>query len=173
VRPVALPAYLISELKRWKLACPITQRGLVFPGESNDRGERGPIDADKLLRHILRRALPRAGLPALRFQDLRHIAGTPMHEAGVSLKRAQEILGHASERTTLAIYTHSMRRTHDDSADKIAVLAGLAPAPNNLGNNRETNDSVESQESAVSDCLVGSRCWNRQCAENNLFYGFY
>jgi len=26
-------------------------------------------------------------------------------EAGVPLKRAQEILGHASERTTLAIYT--------------------------------------------------------------------
>jgi integrase len=44
-------------------------------------------------------------------------AGTLMHEAGVSLKRAQEILGHASERTTLAIYTHSMRRMHDDNAD--------------------------------------------------------
>jgi hypothetical protein len=31
------------------------------------------------------------------------MAGTLMHEAEVSLKRAQEILGHASERTTLAI----------------------------------------------------------------------
>jgi hypothetical protein len=27
-----------------------------------------------------------------------------------------------------------MRRTHDDSADKVAVLAGLAPASNILGN---------------------------------------
>jgi hypothetical protein len=35
---------------------PITQRGLVFPGEPNACGERGPIDADKLLLHILRRA---------------------------------------------------------------------------------------------------------------------
>jgi integrase len=161
VRPVPLPAYLIPELKRWKLACPITQRGLVFPCEPNARGERGPIDADKLLRHILRRALRRAGLPALRFHDLRHMAGTLMHEAGVSLKRAQEILGHASERTTLAIYTHSMRRTHDDSADKIAVLAGLAPASNIPGNNGETIASVEPQEAAVSDCFLGSRGWNR------------
>ena len=124
VRPVPLPAYLIPELKRWKLARPITERGLVFPGEPNDRGERGPIDADNFLHHILRRALRRAGLPALRFHDRRHMAGTLMQEAGVSLKRAQEILGHTSERTTLATYTHSMRRTHDDSADKIAVLAG-------------------------------------------------
>ena len=83
------------------------------------------------------------------------MAGTLMHEAGVPLKRAQEILGHASERTTLAIYTHSMRRTHDDSTDKSAVLAGLAP-PEKLGNKRETIDSVKSQEVNVSDCFNGS-----------------
>ena len=58
------------------------------------------------------------------------MGGTLMHEAGVLLKRAQEILGHASERTTLAIYTHSMRRTRDDSADKIAALAGLSDVGN-------------------------------------------
>jgi integrase len=155
VRPIPVPAYLIPELKRWKLACPITDRGLVFPGEPNAKGERNPIDADILLRNILRRALRKAGLPELRFHDLRHMACTLMHEAGVPLKRAQEILGHASERTTLSIYTHSMRRTHDDSADKIAALAGLAP-PSNLGNKVETNDSVESQEASVSDCFVGS-----------------
>lgn len=114
-----------------------------------------------LLRHILRRALRRAGLPELRFHYQRHMAGTLMHEAGVSLKRAQGILGHASERTTLAIYTHSIRRTHDDSADKIAVLAGLAPAPKIPGNKLETIGSVEPQESVVSDCFIGSRGWNR------------
>src|SRR6266404_3267917 len=156
VRPIPVPAYLIPELKRWKLACPLTARGLVFPGEPNAQGERNPIDADILLRNILRRALRRAGLPPLRFHDLRHMAGTLMHEAGVPLKRAQEILGHASERTTLAIYTHSMRRTHDDSADKIAALAGLSAPPSDLGNNWETIDSIESQEVGVSDCFTGS-----------------
>jgi Phage integrase family len=59
---------------------------------------------------ILGRPLLKAALPSLRFHDLRHMAGTLMHEAGVPLKRGQEILGHVSERTTLAIYTHSMRR---------------------------------------------------------------
>jgi integrase len=126
LRTVPLPEYLIPELTRWKLACPITTAGVVFPGEPNEKCERGPIDADVLLRNILRRALARAGLPPLRFHDLRHLAGSFMHEAGVPLKRAQELLGHASERTTLAIYTHAIRRQHDDSADKIAALAGLS-----------------------------------------------
>ena len=157
MRTVPLPAYLIPELKRWKLACPTTARGLVFPGEPNAAGERAPIDADKLLRNILRRALRRAGLPPLRFHDMRHLAATLMSEAGVPLKRAAEILGHADERTTLAIYQHAMRRKHDDSADKMAELAGLT----NLGNIRETSGSVESEEPELSACFDGSPGWNR------------
>jgi integrase len=47
-------------------------------------------------------------------------ATCPAHS---SPKRAQEILGHADVRTTVAIYTHAMRRRHDDSADKMAELA--------------------------------------------------
>jgi hypothetical protein len=58
-------AYLIPELKRWTPGCPLTERGLVFRGEPDARGERGPIDADKLLRQVLQRALRRAGLPPL------------------------------------------------------------------------------------------------------------
>jgi len=42
--------------------------------------------------------LRRAGLPALLFHDLRHVADLLMHEAGVSLKREQEFLGNASKR---------------------------------------------------------------------------
>jgi integrase len=157
LRAVPLPGYLVPELKRWKLACPVTARGLVFPGEPDANGERGPIAADVLLRNILRRALRRAGLPPLRFHDMRHLAGTLMSEAGVPPKRAQEILGHADVRTTLAIYTHTMRRKRDDAADKMAELAGLT----NLGNNRETIGSVESEEAELSDCFNGSPGWNR------------
>ena len=153
LRTVPLPAYLIPEFKRWKLACPLTTRGLVFPGEADAKtGERRPIEADKLLRNILRRALRKAGLPPLRFHDMRHLAGTLMSEAGVPPKRAQEILGHADVRTTLAIYTHTMRRKHDDSADKMAELAGLTQA----GNNRETSDAVVPEEGDLSVCSIGS-----------------
>ncbi len=124
----------------------------MFPGPPNAQGERGPIDADKLLRNILRRALRKAGLPPLRFHDMRHLAGTLMSEAGVPPKRAQEILGHADVRTTLAIYTHTLKRKHDDSANRVAEIAGLS----DVGNKWETNADPGSQEPGVSDCLIGS-----------------
>jgi hypothetical protein len=76
-----------------------------------------------------------------------------MHEARVSLKRAQETLGHASERTTLAICMHSMRRTHDDSVDKIVALAGLSVPLADLGNIRETIESVEYEGAELSVCI--------------------
>jgi len=157
LRTVPVPSYLIPELTRWKLACPPTARGLVFPGPADEAGHRGPIDADKLLRNLLRRALRRAGLPPLRFHDMRHLAGTLMSEAGVPPKRAQEILGHADVRTTLAIYTHAMRRKHDDAADRMADIAGLS----DVGNKRETSGSVEPEETQLSDCFHGSPGWNR------------
>ena len=148
LRTVPLPAHMIADLRRWKIACPPTAQDLVFPGEPNEKGERGPIKADDLLRKILRPALRRAGLPpAITVHDLRHQYGSLLHEAGVSLKRAQELMGHASERTTLAIYTHSMRRKHDDSADRIAGIAGLAPPPK-AGNKWETSGDLESRQIA-------------------------
>ncbi|TLZ11648.1 MAG: hypothetical protein E6K39_00655 [Gammaproteobacteria bacterium] len=85
------------------------------------------------------------------------MAGTLMHEAGVPLRRAQEILGHASERTTLPICTHAMRRTRDDSVDKIAELARLSK----VGNSRETAGSVEAEEAELSACFSGSPGWTR------------
>ena len=129
LRTVPLPAYLVLDLKRWKLACPASEAAYVFPGEPDGEASARPSWPTCCLRNVLRRALRKAGLPELRFHDLRHMAASLMSGAGVPIKRAQETLGHASERTTLAIYTHAARRKHDDTADKIAVLAGLAPAP--------------------------------------------
>jgi len=39
------------------------------------------------------------------YYDLCHLAGTLTSEGGVPPKRAQEILGHANLRTTVASYT--------------------------------------------------------------------
>jgi len=63
-------------------------------------------------------------------------------------KRAQEILGYADVRTTLATYTHAMKRKHDDSADRMAQIAGLSPA----GDIRDTNDDVRREEAMPNDC---------------------
>jgi hypothetical protein len=75
----------------------------------------------------------------------------------VSLKRVQQLIGHASETTTLKIYAHVMRRQRDDATDRIAVLAGLAPS----GNNRETTDDLVREEGDLSNGSNGGPCRTR------------
>jgi len=147
VRTVPVPAYLVPELKRWKVACPVTARGLVFPGEPDAQGERGPSMQTSYYGMCC--GVPLGRPPAT--------AGTLMSEAGVPPKRAQEILGHADVRTTLAIYTHAMRRKHDDSADRMDQIAGLSAA----GDIRDTNEEANREEAMPSHCSNGSPGWNR------------
>jgi integrase len=47
-----------------------------------------------------------AGLPRIRFHDLRHTAATLMLAAGVPAKVVSERLGHASVEITLSVYAH-------------------------------------------------------------------
>ncbi len=42
VRPIPIPAYPIPELQRWKISCPITTRGLLFPGRAQPNRRRHP-----------------------------------------------------------------------------------------------------------------------------------
>lgn len=80
-----------------------------------------PIAPRNLLRS-LRDALERAGLPRMRFHDLRHSCATMLAAEGVPPKTAQKILGHSDVRTTLAIYTHVLE---DDEKAAAAVLDRL------------------------------------------------
>ncbi len=59
--------------------------------------------------HISRRfkdLLQLAGLPSMRYHDLRHGVASLMAAQGVPAKVAMEILGHAQISTTLNVYTH-------------------------------------------------------------------
>lgn len=72
--------------------------------------------------------LEAAGLPRVRFHDLRHTAATLMLEAGVHPKVVQERLGHASIAITLDTYSHvapSMQQAAAETLD--ARIAGRVP----------------------------------------------
>ena len=72
----------------------------VFPSPSG-----GPMSPDSVL-HMLQRVLKRAGLPRIRFHDLRHTFATMALQNGVDVKTVSSMLGHYSAGFTLDTYAH-------------------------------------------------------------------
>ena len=72
----------------------------VFPSPTG-----GPISPDSVL-HMLHRVLKRAGLPRVRFHDLRHTFATLALQNGVDVKTMSGMLGHFSAGFTLDTYAH-------------------------------------------------------------------
>jgi integrase len=85
---------------------------LVF---TTDTG--GPIFISGLLVHF-RQLLKEAGLPRIRFHDLRHTAATLMLGDGVPLVTVSKILGHSSPAITANIYAHAL-----DEAKSLAIAS--------------------------------------------------
>ena len=62
--------------------------------------------------------LKEAGLPHLRFHDLRHSAATILLSMGVHAKVVQELLGHSNISMTMDIYSHVVPSLQKDAMDK-------------------------------------------------------
>ena len=62
--------------------------------------------------------LKEAGLPHLRFHDLRHSAATILLSMGVHAKVVQELLGHSNISMTMDIYSHVLPSMQKDAMDK-------------------------------------------------------
>ncbi len=66
-----------------------------------------------------RALLGAAGLPAIRFHDLRHTSATIQLAAGIPANVVQQRLGHASIDMTLGIYAHVIREMQQDAAERM------------------------------------------------------
>jgi integrase len=75
--------------------------GLVFTS-----GVGTPINPTNLRRRSFAPLLQRAGLPRIRFHDLRHTCATLLLTRNVHPKYVQELLGHATVAITLDTYSH-------------------------------------------------------------------
>ncbi len=92
------------------------ERGIVFCNIYG--GFFNPVKVLALFQRLLREA----GLPHMRFHDLRHSAATILLEARVHLKMVQERLGHSSIATTADIYSHISPEMQQETVDKIDDL---------------------------------------------------
>ncbi len=81
-----------------------------------------PIDKANLLRGSFWPLLERAGLPHMRFHDLRHSCASLLLAEGVHPKVVQEMLGHSSISVTLDIYSHVLPSMQADAAEKMDRL---------------------------------------------------
>ena len=97
-RTLPLSADAISVLKMQK--CKVGNSEWVFPSPTG-----GPMSPDSVL-HMLQRVLKRAGLPCIRFHDLRHTFATMALQNGVDVKTVSSMLGHYSAGFTLDTYAH-------------------------------------------------------------------
>ena len=91
----------------------------VFPSPNG-----GQISPDSVL-HMLHRVLKRAGLPKVRFHDLRHTFATLALQNGVDVKTVSGMLGHFSAGFTLDTYAHITSAAQRQAAQTMrSVLAG-------------------------------------------------
>ncbi len=63
--------------------------------------------------------LKKAGLPAIRFHDLRHTAATTLLALGVNPKIVQEMLGHTEISMTMDIYSHVLPTMQKEAMHKM------------------------------------------------------
>lgn len=69
--------------------------------------------------NLHKKILKDAGLPHIRFHDLRHTFATLALQNGVDVKTVSSMLGHYDAGFTLRTYTHTTRQMQDDAAEKM------------------------------------------------------
>jgi len=124
-RPVALSAMLATLLKAWRKqqlreriawGGAWTDSGLVFTREDGQPLRPGHISEHfELLVH-------RAGLPPVRYHDLRHGAATLSLAAGVDIKIVQEMLGHSTSSFTRNVYASVVPEIATAAAEAVAAI---------------------------------------------------
>jgi integrase len=93
--------------------------GFVF---TNELG--GPMEPRNLIARSFTPLLADAGIPHVRFHDLRHTAATLMAAQGVHTKVVSEVLGHASVGITLDLYSHVTPGMSDQAVSAMEVVFG-------------------------------------------------
>jgi integrase len=82
----------------------------------------GAMDPARFVREHFKKALAKAGLPDIRFHDLRHTAATILLSHGVNVKVVSEMLGHADVATTLRTYAHVIPHMQQAAVDVMDAL---------------------------------------------------
>jgi len=116
----ALKAHRKRQLEqRVRLAGLYEDQGLIFASENGT-----PLNPENLVKRSFKPLLKRAGLPEIRFHDLRHTCATLLLGRGVHPKIVQELLGHATIAMTLDTYSHYLPSMGDQASGAMGDAFG-------------------------------------------------
>jgi integrase len=113
-RHLEMPAALVGELRRWKLACPPTPNQFVFVnalGKPTSRKENN--DA-------LKTVCGKAEVRPLSMNNLRHSFASQQLIGGTTPLEVSFMMGHSSPAVTLAIYSHWCPREKSQAQARLA-----------------------------------------------------
>ena len=123
-RSISLDADTVATLRAWRRQQ--LEERLLWPDyQDNDlvfARENGELTHPAHLYYAFGRDALAAGLPVIRFHDLRHSCATLALSAGVHVKVVSERLGHSSVSITLDRYSHSVPALEEEAATRIAGL---------------------------------------------------
>jgi integrase len=105
--------------ERIKLTGLFEDHGLIFATRVGT-----PVNPENLVKRSFKPLLTRAGLPEIRFHDLRHTCATLLLGRGVHPKLVQELLGHATIAMTLDTYSHYLPSMGDAAAGAMGDALG-------------------------------------------------
>src|SRR5581483_11526413 len=95
---------------------------LGAPSDVVFTNRRGVMVHPHVLSQSFERVARDAGLPRIRFHDLRHTHATLLLKAGVPLKVVSERLGHSTPAFTMTVYQHVLPGMQRDAADLFARM---------------------------------------------------
>ena len=122
-RPVPLHPIVLNALLDWRAeSLYATEADFLFPS-IRLHGSR-PLSPDSLLKRSIRPALVQAAVEGkqIGWHSFRHSLATNLRALGVDIKVAQELLRHASSRTTLDIYTRAVSQQKRDANKKVVEM---------------------------------------------------
>ena len=102
-----------------------------------------------------RRIVHNAGVPTIRFHDLRHTHGSLLIKDGIPLKVVSERLGHANIAFTMQTYQHVLPGMQADAARSTERLAKPAPPPDS-GNGGTSGEPPEEDRLIRGNTLTTS-----------------
>ena len=91
----------------------------IFPSPNG-----GPISPDSV-NNMLKRVLARAGIPKVRFHDLRYTLATIALQNGVDIKTVSGMLGHFSAGFPLDTYAHVTTAAQKEAADTVGNVLSV------------------------------------------------